>query len=286
MKRKFIIGDEWIYFKIYTGIKTADKILIETIDPLSHLLFNKKIIDKFFFIRYYDPEFHLRIRFKILDNKIGDLITIFNNSVKNLFDEGLIWKIQIDTYNRELERYGSHLIENAESIFTIDSISTIKALNFIKEDDNLRWLWGLASLDSYLNLFEYTLEDKILFIKLMKDFFSKEININHNLNRQLSLKYRNHKKEIENILDSNKLPNELKRILDLRTKKIISDVAIIKSNLSKIDYDNVVGSYLHMTINRLFRSKNRENEFAIYCMLSYYLESIKARLKYTTSSYI
>ena len=50
MKRKFIIGDEWIYFKIYTGLKTADKILIETISPLVQHLFENKRIDKFFFI--------------------------------------------------------------------------------------------------------------------------------------------------------------------------------------------------------------------------------------------
>lgn len=281
MKRKFIIGDEWIYFKIYTGVKTADKILIETIAPLTQHLLENKIIDKFFFIRYYDSDFHLRIRFKILDNKIGELISVFNNSINSLFQDGLIWKIQTDTYNRELERYGFNLIENAESLFNIDSLTTINALNFIQEDDNVRWLWGLASLNSYLDSFGYDLEGKILFIKLMKDFFSKEFDIDHDLNRQLSLKYRNNKKDIENILNPEKLSFELNEILQFRKEKIISDVATIKSELSKADYDNVVGSYLHMMINRLFRSKNRENEFISYCMLSYYYESAKARIHFS-----
>ena len=284
MKRKFIIGDEWIYFKIYTGLKTADKILIETISPLVQHLFENKIIDKFFFIRYYDSDFHLRIRFKILDNRVGELINIFNNAISNIFENGLIWKIQTDTYNRELERYGFHLIENAESLFNIDSLTTLNALHFIQEDDDLRWLWGIASLDAYLDSFHYDLEGKISFIKLMKDFFSNEFDIDHNFNRQLSLKYRGNKKEIENILNPAKLPLELNQILEFRKQSIFSDVTKIKSELLKSDYDNVVGSYLHMTINRLFRSKNRENEFITYCMLSYYYESVNARLHFSVKA--
>ncbi len=34
MKRKFAPGSEWLYLKIYTGIKTADHVLEESIAPL------------------------------------------------------------------------------------------------------------------------------------------------------------------------------------------------------------------------------------------------------------
>jgi hypothetical protein len=29
MKRDFCIGSEWLYYKLYTGVKTADLILLE-----------------------------------------------------------------------------------------------------------------------------------------------------------------------------------------------------------------------------------------------------------------
>ena len=34
MKRDFCIGSEWLYYKIYTGVKTADLILMEKLYPL------------------------------------------------------------------------------------------------------------------------------------------------------------------------------------------------------------------------------------------------------------
>lgn len=35
VKRKFPPGSEWLYLKIYTGVKTADIILEEAIQPLT-----------------------------------------------------------------------------------------------------------------------------------------------------------------------------------------------------------------------------------------------------------
>jgi len=51
-KRTFIIGDEWLYFKVYTGYKTADTLLTDTVFPLSQYLLKEKLIDHWFFIRY------------------------------------------------------------------------------------------------------------------------------------------------------------------------------------------------------------------------------------------
>ena len=34
MKRDFIIGDEWVYYKIYSGAKTCDKVLLDIVKPL------------------------------------------------------------------------------------------------------------------------------------------------------------------------------------------------------------------------------------------------------------
>ena len=41
MKRKLSPGSEWLYLKIYTGVKTADLILEEAIQPLVKYFQNK-----------------------------------------------------------------------------------------------------------------------------------------------------------------------------------------------------------------------------------------------------
>ncbi len=62
IRRKFIPGSRWLYFKIYTGIKTADEVATRTLLPLLRELYEAKLIDDWFFIRYTDPDFHLRLR--------------------------------------------------------------------------------------------------------------------------------------------------------------------------------------------------------------------------------
>ena len=61
-QRTFIIGDNWLYYKIYTGAKTSELILTESIRPVVEELLKNNIIQKWFFIRYSDPHYHIRIR--------------------------------------------------------------------------------------------------------------------------------------------------------------------------------------------------------------------------------
>ena len=54
-QRIFIIGGEWIYFKIYSGQKTIENIFINDIMCKINLLIKQRMIDSFFFVRYMDP---------------------------------------------------------------------------------------------------------------------------------------------------------------------------------------------------------------------------------------
>ena len=65
MKRTFSLGSEWLYFKIYCGVKTADFILVDYLKETIEQLLAQQYISKWFFIRYNDPDAHLRLRFKI-----------------------------------------------------------------------------------------------------------------------------------------------------------------------------------------------------------------------------
>jgi len=122
IKHNFYPGDEWLYYKIYCGENTTDKILIETIQPLVSFLFKNKFIEKWFFIRYSDPEPHLRIRFLVTDPlHLSIVIRQMNMRLKRYTESKEIWNLQIDTYQREVKRYGTNTIEVAESFFYKDS---------------------------------------------------------------------------------------------------------------------------------------------------------------------
>ena len=140
VQRLYIPGDKWLYFKIYTGIKTADNIIAKEIFVIIKRLHKQKIIDKWFFIRYSDPQFHLRIRLLMKDqNQSGEILQLFYSSLIALNKNNMFWKIQLDTYNRELERYGEHLIEEAESVFYADSECILSLIKKISNNDNYRW---------------------------------------------------------------------------------------------------------------------------------------------------
>lgn len=74
MQREFNIGSEWLYYKIYCGVKTSDMILLEHLkEKISDLKIND-FIEKWFFIRYNDPEPHIRLRFLLTKNSNLNLI--------------------------------------------------------------------------------------------------------------------------------------------------------------------------------------------------------------------
>ena len=79
VKRIFIPCDEWVYYKIYSGSRMADIILTDIIKPISRRFLSADIIDKWFFIRYSDPDPHLRVRFHYSNAySINNIITEFN----------------------------------------------------------------------------------------------------------------------------------------------------------------------------------------------------------------
>lgn len=85
IQRTFLPGCQWVYIKLYTGNKIADDMLIQVISPVIKELKKKTYIDKWFFIRYTDPDFHLRIRLWVIDVQyIGEIICLFQKKFINL----------------------------------------------------------------------------------------------------------------------------------------------------------------------------------------------------------
>ena len=135
MKRKFPPGIEWLYLKIYTGIKTADLVLEEIIQPLVAYFQQKEYISKWFFIRYNDPKPHLRVRLLLNNiNYYNEILEKINHAFEQIIDSGEISHILIDTYNREIERYGKNTMEDAESLFHKNSEFTLQCLHFDDEE--------------------------------------------------------------------------------------------------------------------------------------------------------
>jgi len=281
IQKTFIPGNQWLYFKIYTGFITADQLITEVIASLANQLLNHRIISKWFFIRYSDPDMHLRLRFLLSDTaKAGLVIEMLNRALHEYIRHHLVWKVQIDSYQRELERYGETTIELSESLFFYDSQCFADLLPIIQgeEEGPLRWIASLASVDYLLNDFSFNLQQKIAFITLVKDNFAREFGLD-NSRYQLSDKYRLHKKAVEEFLGiKDKKYEIIHNILKNRSVMqipIANHIVQLKEHGERLN--NLLSSYTHMVINRWFRSKQRMFEAVVYDFLLKYYKSIAAR---------
>lgn len=283
IQRRFILGSEWIYCKIYTGEKNADTILSKDILELNRTLIKQKLIDKCFFIRYSDVDFHIRLRYHVTSNEnimtvISQLFQKFNSEIQNR----RIHKLTYDTYVREVERYCESTYEYTETLFSIDSQSIISLLNYIyplQDKYDLRWEIALILLDDTLDAAEYTLEQKKAFAEQRRDGYRNEFGItNIDAIRQFNNKFRTNKASIIHTMQRN-LQEEISRELNERKRQMMYVIKEIKNAL-EIDLSDYLSSITHMTVNRLFITKNRLCEMVLFDYLYRYYDSCLARLKY------
>lgn len=178
-KSVFIPGDEWLYYKIYCGVKTTNLLLIEVIEPLIEHLKAVNFIENWFFVRFSDPDPHLRLRLKAKNqNYIGMIIQYFCKELKVYVVDGVIWRIELDSYVRELERYGNDTIIFAEKIFCADSELVLRLLKIGNSHEV--HLWGvLRSVENFLDLFEFDKEGKKKFYEIGASSFNREFYV-HN----------------------------------------------------------------------------------------------------------
>jgi thiopeptide-type bacteriocin biosynthesis protein len=282
VKRNFCLGSEWLYYKIYTGVKTADIILVEELYPIIKDLLDHKIITQWFFIRYKDPDEHLRIRFNCENSAhtatmICALYPLFNDYL----EKDLVWKIQTDTYQRELERYGITTMEASEMIFFYDSnlvvdYLTLKPL-FEKKEPEL--LFSCLAIDSFLNAFDLQTTDKMKLLDAMQESFKKEFNADKILKKEFDKHFREIATEMDNFISGKANDfEEVYIIIEQKAQAIKPIVQNINTTI-QISLDSFLQSHIHMMVNRQYTSKQRMYECLIYDQLFRYYKMKAFRIR-------
>jgi len=286
IKRQYFPGEEWLYAKIYSGVKTADQLIGNELLELGKKLTSAGLIDQWFFIRYADPEPHLRFRVHVTATAgLANIMREINKTFETLSETGLIWKIQFDTYEREIERYSAAGMELSEQLFYHDSLAVSSFLSrrdMVENFEQLRWLWGIRSIDSLLNDFEFSLPDKLRVMEVLSASFHQEFNSDALLIKQLSQKYRFSKELIAKHLDAG---NDFSGsdLLQYRSFEIIPLAQALKKKIAQgligQHLNDFLISYIHMNMNRLFKTKQRVHELVVYDFLLMYYKSTFHRQK-------
>ncbi len=176
----------WVSTHIYITGRTL-RFLTEGLLPLLEQLNEKIKIDQYFFIRYRDPEFHIRLRLKVEKNKVKKVEAFILDFFRIWTSQGAvapkelisITAIKFIEYQREMQRYGG-----LKSIGIIEKqfcYSSKTCLQILKEDaaQNYESILGKA-IQMHLSLvatFEFDQDHTLqLFKKILSNWSVVHLN--------------------------------------------------------------------------------------------------------------
>lgn len=213
-----------------------------------------------------------------------------------LLADGRVARWQLDTYVREVERYGGEEgVVLAERLFSVDSAYVLDVLSKLSGDEGLDWRWKLAlcGVDTLLNAFGFDLERKCEWVRRQRDAFAREFRVDAALRRQLGDKYRLERASVDELLRlASSTPalaqHPVMRAFQERTLKLlpIARALLCLEHGARLSMpiSDVAPSYAHMHINRMLRSAHRFQELAIYELLdrTYRAQIAQARQRLLT----
>ena len=267
-RRSFPPGSEWLYLKLYAGTAVADSLLRDTVGPLVAGARAAGAVDRWFFLRYSDPDPHLRVRLHGDPSRLAaEVLPAFRHAFDPELD-GKVWGLEVGTYVRELERYGgAEAIEAAEEVFAADSDAVLDILARGTTLDD-RWraaLTGMHRLFEDLGLDE---DAQARVARRMRDRYATELGADAVLKRQIGERYRRERKALEGLLAEDADPTS---VFARRSAAIAPALGRLRA-LEAADrltttFEDLAGSFAHMHVNRLLRSAQRAQEMVLYDLL-------------------
>jgi thiopeptide-type bacteriocin biosynthesis protein len=269
----------WLYLKLYTGSATADLVLRDAVAPLVSRAMESGAADRWFFVRYADPQNHLRIRFGGEPARLSEIIGLLPELLDPLLREGRITRWQLDTYEREVERYGGPAgIDIAEGIFHADSEAVLTVVDDLAGDRGADWRWraALAGIDRLLDDFGFDLTARRDVMANQRRSFGAEFKAGPLLTQQFAKRLRETGDELYDLLTARELGRDHPlantfAAFDRRSEKVAPLATELRALHARgaltAPVEDLVTSYIHMFVNRLIRTDARAHELVLYDLL-------------------
>ena len=292
--RSFAPGSEWLYAKLYGGASAADAVLREIVEPLVRESLGSGAADRWFFIRYNDPERHIRLRLHgEADALLGKVLPALHAAIVSPLADGRLWRMQLETYEREVERYGgAYGTDVAERIFQEDSEAVLEILGMLEPGDagaDERWRLAIRGIDALLADFGLDLSGKRELLDAIRSELARDLHAGEGVKRGMATVFRREARRLEPLLAS---PPELDEESPLAPglavlRRRSGRVAPLIRELNALEADGrlsqplakLAASCVHMHVNRLLRSAHRKQELVLYDFLARLYESRTIRTR-------
>jgi len=255
-KTTFFPGGMWLYLNIYANQNCIDNLIV---DVTSVVGANGK--SPYFFTRYADEKGdHLRFRVQVHDYRkiLDDLNTYFNRSSHVL-------NVNIDTYHREVSRYGWPTVIDVERLFHVDSkiVSNLLSQGSLVSDID-RIAFCMFNLNHYLGCFALEDAEKLSFVKNAKEGFFREFNVDGLTKKSMNQLYQKYLR--------NRAGEIVRAICDDHKALLIERGEICTELINTYSFgkrhNSFIWSVLHMFVNKVF-----SKQYRLYEMIGYdYLE--------------
>lgn len=255
--RVYLPGNSsWLYYKIYIKSDNVNEFFAK------HMSFFKSVVLKYnaqlFFIRYSDPNFHVRMRIKCEEELIKRIIQKeIEDYLNPLIACGFIASIDLSMYEREIERYGNeNTIQFAENYFCDDSLYCI---DLLQKNEN--------------EVFRMCIRDALL---IMRTFYPDTYTL-YSIMEQFSIDVKRFSKQFYANAASYLELDDSSSEIPLWEKSIKMYYSEIINNLQDLynAVEDIMFSLIHMHCNRL--SGKRDFEKAILSATKLIIKNKKQR---------
>lgn len=285
---RLLPGSEWLSMKFYGGVADLEGVLLDTLLPHVEQALQQQRAEGWFFLRYRDPEAHVRLRLRgdcaLLG---GQVLPALTRAVEGLVQRGVLRRVEVDTYEREVERYGGPRgMLLSERLFAADSVAAGEVLRSLRAvgREQERWRAVLVGMHQLLADFCHDVEARLATVEELRSVFGEEFYIGTAGERVFGERFRARRLAIERWLAGDFELPQVSAAYAKRSQELAPLVAQLRllesaGGLSQplVGRNSMLASYVHMHAVRMFRSHSREQELLLYDFLTRHYRSQLAR---------
>jgi thiopeptide-type bacteriocin biosynthesis protein len=271
--RRLVPGSDWLYAKLYTSPELADDVLVDEVGPVTRELLEIGSAEGWFFIRYGDPDWHVRWRLRGDPGALQKTaLPAVQAAAARLLERGIIWRFQLDTYEREVERYGGpEGVLLSERLFQADSEAALEILAALEPGDaglDERWRLALRGMGDLLADLGLDLAARRAWVKRSLGPYAKLIGPGGQHHAWASGRYRAERDRLEALFDTGRDPAvdlapglaALERRSE-RLRPVVAElIALEHGGQLSVPVADLARDYLHMHGFRVLRSAQNDHE--------------------------
>jgi thiopeptide-type bacteriocin biosynthesis protein len=279
-------GSGWLYARLHCGPAGADEVLLQAVAPLVRDLLGRGVADGWHFLRYGDPDWHLRLRLHGDPARLAaEALPALHAAAAPLLEGGLLSRVALDTYEPEADRYGgAGALPLAEAWFRADSEAALATMEALAGggNDGERGLEALASAVRTWEAMGFEGEALRAALARARDAFRREAGADAGSVRAAGARFRELAPRLRELLpgDGERLAppppgsplaarGEATRALAAGYRRLEAAGALA-APLAEVTW-----SLAHLAVNRLVPSAARRHEWLLHELACRHLESLR-----------